>query len=98
MFGAFKMEILKMAETSELTSSDSANATLLHKLVQSLSKSQPIQTEETSLIDKFVLSHQATYQLPGQMYKQMMIKIVENRLLSPSWWPSTPEGKLSAPQ
>jgi hypothetical protein len=47
-----------------------------------LQKTQPILTEETSLIDKFVMSHQALYQLPYPLYKQILIKIVENRLSS----------------
>ena len=32
------------------------------------------------MIDKFVASHSTVYQLPSSMYKQMMIKIVENRM------------------
>jgi hypothetical protein len=47
-----------------------------------LQKTQPILTEETSLIDKFVMSHQSLYQLPYPLYKQILIKIVENRLPS----------------
>ena len=53
---------------------------MLQKLLQSLQKTQPILTEETSLIDKFVMSHQALYQLPYPQYKQILLKIVENRL------------------
>ena len=53
---------------------------LLQKLLGSLQKTQPIHTEEASLIDKFVMSHQSVYSLPSQLYKQMLIKIVENRL------------------
>ncbi len=42
---------------------------LLQKLLGSLQKTQPIHTEEASLIDKFVMSHQSVYSLPSQLYK-----------------------------
>lgn len=69
------------------STSSSQHSSLLARLVQSLSKTQPILSEESSLIDKFVLSHQSVYQLqPAAQYKQVLVKLVENRLLNPEWW------------
>lgn len=61
----------------------------LQKLLQSISKSQPIASEEISLIDKFILSHSSVYQLPGITYKQLLLKILENRTNNEEWVKNT---------
>jgi hypothetical protein len=53
--------------------------------VQSVSKTQPIETEEISLIDKFILAHSSQYKLPGPVYKNLLVKIIENRIDNKDW-------------
>ncbi len=57
----------------------------LNKLLQSVTKREPINTEEISLVDKFILSHSGSYQLPGSIYKNILLKILENRINNSEW-------------
>lgn len=50
-----------------------------------MQKQQPIVTEEASLIEKFVVTHQSVYQLQQPVYKQLLGKVLENRLANPLW-------------
>ncbi len=78
-----------MVDSSSAT--DSKPDPNIAKLLSSLSKSLPIETEEISLIDKFIYAHQMLYELPAPAYKSILVKIVENRINNKEW-----EGHASA--
>jgi hypothetical protein len=46
----------------------------------SLRVSQPIEEEEISLLDKFIVKYSGTYEFSIPAYKTMLLKIFDNRI------------------